>query len=291
MNKNDLIIRLAVCLLIVLPIGVALPQGSGGTLARIAKTGEFRIGYRTDASPLSYENSEGVPSGYSVDLCRRIAAAVKIHLGNSDIETRFVPISSDDRIDAVVDGDIDIECGSTTMTMSRQETVDFTLMTFVTGGSILAMTDSGISSLADLAGRKVAVVRGTTTATKLGAYLEDNLIDAEVVEVASRDVGMNQLNSGRADAFASDQIVLIGQMIEARNPRQYMLSEDLFSYEPYSFMVRKNDGEFRLVANRAIARLYRSGQHIPIYNKWIGRIGIRPSNLLAAMYQINTLPE
>ena len=150
---------------------------------------------------------------------------------------------------------------------------------------------SGVTSLADLSGKKVAVVRDTTTEAKLRTYLEENLIDAEVVEVASREVGMNQLNSGRANAFASDQIVLIGQMIESRDPKQYMLSEDLFSYEPYSLMVRKDDAEFRLVANRAIAQLYRSGQHIPIYNKWIGRIGIRPSNLLAAMYQINTLPE
>ena len=102
---------------------------------------------------------------------------------------------------------------------------------------------------------------------------------------------MNQLNSGRIDAFASDQIVLIGQIIESSNPRQYSLSEELFSYEPYGMMLRRNDADFRLVANGALVQLYSSGQHIPIYNKWIGRIGVQPPPVLVAMYQLNTLPE
>jgi ABC-type amino acid transport substrate-binding protein len=269
----------------------ALSQESGGTLERIARSGEIRIGYRTDASPLSYENADGEPSGYSVDLCRRIATAVKSHLRNSEIETEFVAVSSDDRIDAVLSGKIDIECGATTMTLARLEQVDFTLMTFVTGGSILTIADSGVRALSDLSGKKVGVVHGTTTVSSLNSQLREDLIDAEVIELASREVAMNQLNSGRIDAFASDQIVLIGQIIESSNPRQYSLSEELFSYEPYGLMLRRNDADFRLVANGALVQLYSSGQHIPIYNKWIGRIGIQPPPVLVAMYQLNTLPE
>ena len=116
-----------------------LAKDSEGTLDKIARTGEILIGYRTDASPLSYENADGKPSGYSVDLCRRIAAGVKAHLGKDDIETKFVPVTSDDRISAIVSGKIDIECGSTTITLSRLEHVDFTLPTFVTGGSVLTL--------------------------------------------------------------------------------------------------------------------------------------------------------
>jgi len=266
-------------------------QKHGDTLARIAKTGEFRIGYRTDASPLSYENADGEPSGYSVDLCTRIAAAVKAHLGKDDIETKFIAVSSDNRIDSVSRGKVDIECGSTTMTLGRHEQVDFTLMTFVTGGSILSLAERNVATLSDLGGKKVGVVNDTTTHTKLRKHLQDNLIDAEIVLVSDRGDGMKQLNGGTIDAFASDQIVLIGQVIEAVYPNRYSLSEETFSYEPYALMVSRNDAEFRLVANRALTQLYRSGQHIQIYNKWIGRIGIRPSPMLLAMYQLNVLPE
>jgi ABC-type amino acid transport substrate-binding protein len=203
-------------------------QDSGGTLEKIAKSGEFLIGYRTDASPLSYENADGVPSGYSVDLCRRIAAAVKGHLGDSDIETKFVSVSSDERISAVASGKIDIECGSTTITLSRQEQVDFTIPTFVTGATILSLTETGIRGMSDLSGKKVGAVRDTTTVGLLRTKLQENLIDAEVVIVGSREEGMNRLNRGNIDAFASDQIVLIGQIIESTNPQRYALLDETF---------------------------------------------------------------
>jgi len=262
-----------------------------GTLDKISRTGEFVIGYRSDASPLSYNNADDQPSGYSVDLCRRIAAAIKSHLGNREIKTRFVVISSDERISAVSSGKIDIECGSTTITLSRQKEVDFTLPTFVTGGGILSLTESGIQGMSDLSGKKVGVVGSTTTAGQLKAYLKTNLIDAEVVVVGDRKEGMTRLNNGSIDSFASDQIVLIGQVIEALSPKRYSLATETFSYEPYGLIIRRDDADFRLVVNSALSQLYRSGQHIPIYNKWIGRIGVRPSNSLAAMYQLNTIPE
>jgi glutamate/aspartate transport system substrate-binding protein len=262
-----------------------------GTLDKVAKSGEFVIGYRTDASPLSYENASGEPAGYSVDLCRRIAAAVKAHLGKSDIETKFVPVSSSERISAVKDGKIDIECGSTTMTLSRMAEVDFTVPTFVTGGSVLTLSENNINGLSDLAGKKVGVEETTTTVGQLRAYLEKNLIDAEVILIESRADAMQQLTSGAIDAFASDQIVLIGQVIEAVYPKRFSLADETFSYEPYGFVVRRDDADFRLVANTAISQLYRSGQHVQIFNKWIGRIGIRPSPILVAMFQLNTIPE
>ena len=261
------------------------------TLQKISRTGEFVIGYRTDASPLSYENAQGEPSGYSVDLCRRIAAQVKSHLGRDDIDTKFVPVLSDERISAVAEGKVDIECGSTTVTLSRQEKVDFTLPTFVTGGSVLSLRKSGIQDISGLSGKKVGVVKGTTTVEQLNAYLQQNLIDAEVVIVDSRKDGMLRLERGGIDGFASDQIVLIGQVIESLLPNQFSLVSETFSYEPYALMVRRNDADFRLVANKAIVQIYRSGQHIQIYNKWIGRIGIQPPPILLAMYQLSTLPE
>ncbi len=291
MNNSSHAARLMFALLLIFPGYELLAQDNGGTLERIAKSGEIVIGYRTDASPLSYENADGQPSGYSVDLCRRIAAGVKKHLGMKDIETRFVAVTSDERISAVVEGKIDIECGSTTITIARQEHVDFTLPTFVTGGSVLSLAAAEIKTFSDLSGKTVGVVKDTTTELQLRNYLEENLIDAEVIVVADRKEGMKRLNRKDIDAFASDQIVLVGQVIEALNPTQYALAEETFSFEPYGFVLRRNDADFRLVANKSLAQLYRSGQHIQIYNKWIGRIGIRPSPMLAAMYQLGMLPE
>ena len=266
-------------------------QDSQGTLDKISKSGQFLIGYRTDASPLSYENADGEPSGYSVDFCRRIAAAVKAHLGKANIETKFVPVKSSERISAITSGKIDIECGSTTITLSRMEVVDFTLPTFVTGGSVLTLAEHGIKTLSDLSGKKVAVVSGTTTADQLRTYLQENLIDAQIVTVDSRKDGMSKLTGGEVHGFASDQIVLIGQIIESVFPKRFSLLDETFSYEPYGFVVRRDDADFRLVANSAIAQLYRSGQHVQIFNKWIGRIGIKPPPILIAMFQLNTIPE
>ncbi len=277
--------------ILISPSSDLLAQDLEGTLEKISRTGEFVIGYRTDASPLSYENAEGQPSGYSVDMCRRIAAAVKAHLDKDDIETKFVRVTSDERISAVVTGKIDIECGSTTVTLSRQEQVDFTLLTFVTGGSVLSLAKNGIEDMSDLSGKKVGVVKDTTTVEQLRNYLQQNLIDAVVVIVGDRKEGMKHLDRGDIEAFASDQIVLIGQVIEALYPKQYSLVNETFSYEPYGLVVRRNDADFRLVANRAIAQLYRSGQHIDIFHKWIGRFGILPPPILVTMYQLNTIPE
>ena len=291
MKHSPFAALLSVSALLVLPSAELLAQESEATLEKIARTGEFVIGYRADSSPLSYENASGEPSGYSVDLCRRIAASVKAVLSDTEIETKFVRVTADERISAVVDGKIDIECGSTTITLSRQEQVDFSLPTFVTGGSVLTVATSGIQGMSDLSGKKVGVAQDTTTVEQLRNLLEQSLIDAEVVIVDDRNDGMNRLNRGDIDAFASDQIVLIGQIIESINPQRYSLVGDIFSYEPYGFVIRRNDADFRLVVDKAIAQLYRSGQHADIFYKWIGRIGISVPPILAAMYQLNAIPE
>ncbi len=268
-----------------------LAHDAKGTLDKISRSGEFLIGYHTDASPLSYENADGEPSGYSVDLCRRIAVGVKTHLGKKDMETRFIPVPAEERISAVASGKVHILCGSTTITLSRLEEVDFTLPIFVTGGSVLSLAESGIQGLSDLSGKKVGVVKGTTTVEQLENHLEKNLIDAEVVIVSDREKGMDLLNRAEIDAYASDQIVLIGQVIESRSSKRYSLADETFSYEPYGLVLRRDDADFRMVANRAISQIYRSGQHVQIFKKWIGRIGLQPPPMLIAMYQLNTLPE
>ena len=263
----------------------------GGTLDQIKKSGEIRIGYRTDAPPLSFNDSSGQAIGYSVELCKRIAAAVKDHLKLKELKITLVPLTSEDRIDAIINNRADIECGATTITLSRAEKVDFTLMTFVTGGGLLTLANSGIDSLAALAGKSVAVVSGTTSQTALQKYLQKNLIDAKVVSVVDRGEAMKQLQAKKVDAFASDQVVLIGEILSAPDPRAFSLGRDLFSFEPYGLVVRRNDADFRLVANRAIAQLYRSGQIEDLFNRWFGQVGMEPTPVLKAMYLLEALPE
>ena len=277
---------LALLALCVLP-GIAV----GGTLDQIKKSGEIRLGYRTDAPPLSFNDSSGQPAGYSVELCKRIAVAVKEHLKLKDLKTTLVPLTSGDRMDAIVNNRADIECGATTITLSRAEKVDFTLMTFVTGGGLLTLANSGIDSLGNLSGKSVAVVTGTTSQAALQKYLQKNLIDAKVVVVPDRAEGMKQLQAKKVDAFASDQVVLIGEILTAGDPRAYSLGRDLFSFEPYGLVVRRNDADFRLVANRAIAQLYRSGQIEDLFNRWFGQVGVQPTPVLRAMYLLESLPE
>ena len=291
MKTRAFIVLFCVVAVMLLPGLYTAAHAAEGTLDKIEKTGEFVIGYRADASPLSYENADGLPSGYSVEICRRVAAAVNAHFPGKDIKTRFRRIAADERISAVVDGDIDIECGSTTITLTRQQQVDFSLPTFVTGGSVLTLAAAGIQGMPDLAGKKIGVARGTTTAEQLRAHLADQLIDAEVVIVDSRDAGKRMLDRGEIDALASDQIVLIGQIIESIDPRRYALDNEIFSYEPYGLVLRRDDADFRLVVNRSIARLYRGGASADIFYKWIGRIGIDVPPVLAAMYQLNSIPE
>ncbi len=262
-----------------------------GTLKKVADTGVITIGYNTDSAPFSFQDDSGAPIGYSVDLCRRIATATKEKLGLDKIEVKFVEISLEDRFDAVESGKIDIECSSSTITLSRLEKVDFTLMTFVTGGALVSKENAAIRTTGDLSGKTVAVARGTTTEIALNVFLKENLIDASVIVVDTDSEGMRQLDAGKVEAFAADQVVLIGQIVNTSDPESYVLSEDIFSFEPYGLSLRRNDADFRLIANRSLAQIYRTGQFKTLFNKWFGRVGLRPSPVLAAMYQLEALPE
>jgi ABC-type amino acid transport substrate-binding protein len=262
-----------------------------GALARIAKRGEMRIGYDRDTEPMSFVDKDGSPAGYSVDLCRRIGAAVKAELKRDDLKLTFVPVDFDGAFKAIVKGDIDIECGGTTVTLGRFKLVDFSVMTFVTGGSFLSRATSPVNALAGLSGKSVAVIPGTTTESALRDQLKQQLIDAKVVSVKDHVEGMAKLDAGQVAALASDQMLLIGQLMKSQNPKNYALAGDLFSYEPYALVVPRDDSAFRLVVNRALVQTYRTNQYIDIFQRWIGWAGIKPSPVLANMFAIQQFSD
>jgi ABC-type amino acid transport substrate-binding protein len=203
-----------------------------GTLKRVDETGRINLGFREAEPPMSFINKNGAVVGYSIDLCDHIAAAVKKKLDRADIAVSYVPVTAETRFDAIESGKIDILCGATTKTLGRSERVGFTQLTFVTGAALLSLDSAKVSNVAGLKGKRVAVVSGTTTIEALKQALETMLVDAEVVPVPSASEGMVLLDNGEVDAFASDQVVLIGQVIARTSSKQYYLTQELFSFEP-----------------------------------------------------------
>lgn len=270
--------------------GPALGQELDGTLKKIKTSGTFTIGYRESSPPFSFLGQDKRPTGYSIDLCLHVAGAVQKQLGLADLKLAWVPVTPETRIQAVAQGTVDIECGSTTASLSRQERVDFSLMTFVDGGSLLTTTAANLRGLGDLAGKRVAVAPGTTTEKTLAEFLKTEFISVQIVQVKDHSEGLAALEAGKADAYASDRGILVGLAMSTGDPKRFVLANFLFSYEPYGLMVRRNDGAFRLTVNRALADLYRSGRIGPIYDRWFGAFG-KPSPALQAMYRLNTLPE
>jgi glutamate/aspartate transport system substrate-binding protein len=265
-------------------------QTRTGTLKKVGDSGTLTIGYRENALPFSFTGSDGKPTGYSIDLCQEIAVAVQQELKLPNLAVRWVPVTPENRVDAVANGTVDIECGSTTASLSRQEKVDFTLMTFVDGASLLIAEGSGIRTVGDLAGKRVGVAPGTTTEKALGDFLRAQSIPATIVSVKDHDEGLAALQTSKIEAYASDRTILVGLVLQARGTARYALVSDDLSYEPYGFMVRRDDSAFRLVANRALARLYRSGAIGAVYSKWFGALG-KPTPALVLMYALQGLPE
>jgi ABC-type amino acid transport substrate-binding protein len=274
-----------------LQASVGLASELTGALQRINDTGQMNLGFRDSEPPMSFKNQSGKAVGYSIDLCDHIVAAVKQKLGRPDISVNYVPVTAENRFKSIASANIDILCGATTKTLGRSEHVGFTQLTFATGASLLSLEASKVPNVLSLKGKRVAVVSNTTTIEALKSVLDERLVDAEVISVSSAEEGMILLEKGEVDAFSSDQVVLIGQVILRGNERQYYLSEEMFSFEPFALALGRGDADFQLVADRALSQLNRSGQIFAIYRKWFGRIAEEPLTILKALYQLNATPE
>jgi len=271
-------------------LGQGKDQKLDGTLGKIKTSGVLNIGYRESSPPFSFMGPGKRPVGYSIDLCMYVAGVIQKQLGLADLKLGWVPVTAENRIDMVIQGKVDLECSTTTASLSRQERVDFSLMTFVDGAGLLTTPGANLRSAADLAGKRIAVITGTTTEKALAEYLKTEFITVQTVRVKDHAEGLAAIEQGRADAFASDRGVLIGLAVTSKDPKRFVLPDLTFSYEPYALMMRRNDAAFRLAVNRALAGLYRLGGVGPIYDRWLG-VFSKPSQLLQAMYILNGLPE
>ena len=281
---------LTLLLTLALLAGPALAAEPEATLNKIKRTNTITLGYRESSRPFSFVGDDGKPAGYSVDLCTRVAAAVGKELSLPTLQTKWVKVTVENRMQAVANGTVDLECGSTTASLKRQEMVDFSLLTFVDGGSLLVTDSSQILGVSTLSGKRVAIIPGTTTEKSLNEAIKRHTVSPTLVPVKDHAAGVAALDGGTADAYASDRVILIGIGRTSKDPAKLSLVEEFFSYEPYGLMMRRGDPAFRLSVNRALAATYRSREIVPIYEKWFGSMSTAGA-LIGAMYMINGLPE
>ena len=263
---------------------------SAGALERIRDKGAITLGYVEGAAPFSFTHEGKEPQGYSVDLCREIAEGIRAQLALPKLQTRWVVLTLQDRHEAVRSGRVDIDCSTTTWTLTRQREVDFSLITFIDGATVLARGNTKLLQLNDFGGKRIAVIRGTTTADALDRALKRRAVAAEVVTIADRAEGLRLLRAGSVDGFASDRLVLIGLVLQDPGKDTFKLLEDDFSMEQYALVLPRNDHDFRLAVNSVLARLYRTNDIIKIYDRWLGRLG-KPSALLHATYWLQSVAE
>jgi glutamate/aspartate transport system substrate-binding protein len=283
-------VTLPIRILLLAALALSLPA-SAQTLDKIRKSGTVTLGYIDGAAPFSYTDGNGQPQGYSVELCNAVADGVGAQLKRQGLKVRWVKLTIQDRIDAVRTGKVDLECSTTTWTLSRQKLVDFSLVTFVDGGSLLVKSDAEIGRLADFGGKRIAVISGTTTERSLRGALERRKVNAELVGIKTRDEGLGLLREGQVDALASDRTALIGVVVMSGSKGGlYKLLDQDFSIEQYALMMKRGDHDFRLAVNSVLAHIYRSGAIEEIYGRWLGPLG-PPSVLLSATYFIQNLAE
>ena len=265
-------------------------QALEGALKKIRDTKTLTIAYRTDAVPFSFNDEKSQPTGYTVDLCKRIAASIEQQLKIQGLKVNWMPATSANRIELVAKKQADMECGATTATLSRMEQVDFSSVVFIDGTGVLVRSDAGVKSFAELGGKRVAVIAGTTNEKALNEALKKRLVSATVVTVKNREEGLAALEGGKVDGFASDKLLIMGLAGKVKNAQAYtMLPEDL-SFEPLAIVLPRGDAGLRLAVNRALAQIYRSSGIVEVFGKWFGALGA-PSGLLEAMYILGGIPD
>ncbi len=283
---------LALCVAATTP---APAQDDSPVLSRIKERGVVNMGHRESSVPFSYLGAGQEPQGYSIDLCHKVVEAVREELGMPDIKINYVPVTSQTRIALMANGTIDLECGSTTNNLTRQKQVDYLPVTFITGTKIASKKGSGITEIEDLEGKTVALSLGTTNEKAIKRVAEEKGINIKTLMVKDHPQGWLAVESGRADAYASDDVLLYGLISKSKDPSQFQVTGRFLSYDPYGIMVPRNDSTFRRLGTVSLADLMRSGELHKIYDKWFNpgptKIDMPMSDTLEKAFEIQALPH
>lgn len=272
----------------VVALALAAPAGAQ-TLDKIEETGVLTVGFRPDSPPFSYAQANGFAAGFTIELCKAVAIRIRESLDLERLNLKYVPLTTEERFDALVEGRVDILCGADTHSLARRERVDFSIPTFVDGTSVLYRAD-GPASFEALAGKRVGVLGKTTTEKALRSSLTDAAFEAEIVNVASHDDALEKLRSRDISAYFSDRGILFYLAAKADEPDLFRVSERQFTIEPYALALTKGDTAFRLEVDRALSRIYRSGEIERIFGQAFGSYA-ELSDSLRLLYLASALPE
>ena len=274
-------------LLAVTMAGSASAQATGGRLKTIASTKVIKIAHRTDAMPFSFIDGNKAVTGYTIDICKAVVASLQKQLKLAALNVQWVPATTQSRFDLVASGKADIECGSSTVTLSRMKQVDFSSTVFVESTGLVVRSAANVTSLKDLAGKKIAVIAGTSNEKAMTAKNDE--IKATLVPVKDRDAAIAALSSAQVDAFASDKLLLAGTQFKDIQTLQ-MLPDNL-SVEPYAIVLPRGDWELRLAVNTALAEVFRRGDIAFVFAQWFGKLGLQPGVLNSSAYMLGAIPE
>ena len=250
------------------PAAAPMPTRAIDTLQRIRDTAAMPIGVPDAAFPFSFVDEGKSPRGYSIDLCLKVADAIKSELGLPRLEVRYIPVSTANRIAALQDGKIDLECGSTSNTRERQEQVAFAYTTFVAGIKLLARKSSKIAGIDDLRGRTIVVTRGTTSERLMNEINAERLLKMNIVVAGDHQESFKAVEQGSAIAFPMDDVLLYGLIAKAKQPEDFAVVGKYLSVEPYAIMMRKGETELEAIVDRTLSELFASGEIRRLYAKW-----------------------
>ena len=247
----------------------------------------IRIAYRADARPFAFVNDAKEPLGYTIDLCKQITTSIEQQFGLPELKIEWVPVTVETRFSAVAGGRADMECGSSTVTLGRMKDIDFSNLVFVESTGILVARTSNINSFADMAGKKIAVVSGTTNERVVTEQVRLQKLNVTLLAVKDRDEAVAALETGKADGFASDKLLLAGAQV--KHPEALVILPDDLSIEQYAIVLPRGDWAFRLAVNTGLAQIVRSGKTVDLFERWF--FGSRPGVLLEALYALGRISD
>ena len=268
----------------------AIAESAPNTLGKIKAAKVINVAFASNALPFSFVGTNNEPAGYSIDLCKRVIARIKQAVGQPNLKVNWLAGSTPERLRMVATGKADLECGNTSQTFARLASVDFSGLIFVDAGGVMIRADSSFNSMADLDGKKIAVLKDTTTEARLNAIIQKHLVNTRVVQVGDANEALAMLESGGVDAYAGDKIKLVGLAAQAKDPAKFALLTEEISFEPYAMALPRGDAALRLEVNRALTQVYLSDDIETIFARWLGVLG-RPTGLLSAMYLLYSIPE
>ena len=278
-------------LLVLSGVSSSQAQSVDGLVKKIRDTKSLTIGHRETSIPHSYIDNNQKVVGYSIELCLKIAEALRQELGLPDLEIKYVPVNIQNRMALVSNGTVDLECGSTVNTLARQRQVDFTLVPFIAADRVMVKKDSGIKEVEDLNGKVAAVPQASTSEKVLSQLAEAKKLNIRVNQIRDHADALIAVESGRVDAYVTDDIILYGLATKARERGSLIVVGRALSYAPYGIMIQKNNPTLLLVANRTLARLFRSGELQSIYGQWFDQVGFPLTDEMKHAIALQAFPE